>query len=308
MEAMNALEELASRVTRGERITDADARTAAASPDLLGIGMMADEIRRRMHGARTTFVRVFEVHVETPLVALPPGLAAGEVRIIGRPSSLDAAVRAVRAAAGQRVGVPLTGFAMNDLEELAGTTGDTLAVVCAALRDAGLDGISELPLDAVSDAAAATHAARGAGLSVMRLTVHAPGDARKPTLILAGIPTLMLARELQSVAGGFKAFAPLPRTMSVSAPSTGYDDVKHVALARMLVDNIESIQVDWALYGPKLAQVALTVGADDVDNVAAIDAGTLGTRRSPIEEIRGNIRAASLDPVERNGRFELLAS
>jgi aminodeoxyfutalosine synthase len=138
--------------------------------------------------------------------------------------------------------------------------------------------------------------------------VHAPGDARIPTLILARIPTLMLARALQSVAGGFKAFAPLPRKMSVSAPSTGYDDVKHVALARMLVDNIESIQVDWALYGPKLAQVALTVGADDVDNVAAMDAGTLGTRRSPIEEIRGNIRAASLDPVERNGRFELLPS
>jgi aminodeoxyfutalosine synthase len=73
------------------------------------------------------------------------------------------------------------------------------------------------------------------------------------------------------------------------------------------VDNIDSIQVDWPLYGPKLAQVALTVGADDVDGVLAVDSGVLGTRRSPIEEIKGNIRAAALDGVERDGRFRLLA-
>ena len=50
-----------------------------------------------------------------------------------------------------------------------------------------------------------------------------------------------------------------------AVPTTGYDDVKRIALARLVVDNIASIQVDWTLYGPKLAQVALTVGADDID-------------------------------------------
>ena len=94
--------------------------------------------------------------------------------------------------------------------------------------------------------------------------------------------------------------------MSVATPTTGYDDVKQVALARMVVNNIDSIQVDWPLYGPKLAQVALTVGADDVDGIAAVDPGVLGTRRSPIEEIKGNIRAAALEAVERDGRFRLL--
>jgi aminodeoxyfutalosine synthase len=112
------------------------------------------------------------------------------------------------------------------------------------------------------------------------------------------------ARDLQAEAGGFKAFAPLPRTMSVTKPTTGYDDVKMVSLARTVVENIPSIQVDWQLYGPKMAQVALTVGADDIDNVSAVDAGVLGTRRSPLEEIRGNIKAAGLDPVERDGRFQ----
>ena len=44
------------------------------------------------------------------------------------------------------------------------------------------------------------------------------------------------------------------------------------------------------------------MGADDVDSVSALD-GDLGRRRSPLEEIRGNIHAAGLEPVERDGRF-----
>jgi aminodeoxyfutalosine synthase len=115
------------------------------------------------------------------------------------------------------------------------------------------------------------------------------------------------ARRLQDQTGGFIAFAPLPRGVPVTQPTTGYDDVKQIALARLLAGNIPSIQVDWPLYGPKLAQVALTMGADDVDGIEAVDPGVLGTRRSPIEEIKGNIRAAFLDPAERDGRFELAA-
>jgi aminodeoxyfutalosine synthase len=82
--------------------------------------------------------------------------------------------------------------------------------------------------------------------------------------------------------------------------------VKRVALARLTIQNIPSIQVDWGLYGPKLAQVALTVGADDVDGVSPEDDTGQGRRRSPLEEIRSNILAAGQAPVERNGRFETL--
>ena len=91
-------------------------------------------------------------------------------------------------------------------------------------------------------------------------------------------------------------------------PTTGYDDVKRIALARLVVDNVPSIQVDWSLYGPKLAQVALTVGADDVDGVSPEDDLTQGRRRAPLEEIRRNIQAAGQDPVERNGRFDPVRS
>jgi aminodeoxyfutalosine synthase len=83
--------------------------------------------------------------------------------------------------------------------------------------------------------------------------------------------------------------------------------VKRVALARIVCETVPSIQVDWTLYGPKLAQVALTMGADDVDGVSADDEASQGRRRAPLEEIRRNIRAAGFEPVERTGRFDLAA-
>ena len=298
VESVSALDGLAERVTAGATITEADARLMLASHDLIAIGVMGDAVRRRLHGARTTFVRVFEIHVNAPPAGRPLHVSAGEFRIIGRPASFEAAVKAVGAASAIASGVPVTGFSLIDLQGVASESGQRLDAVCSALRSAGLAAVAEVPVDLAGDAAAdAVNAARSAGLAVTRLTVHALPDAR-------AIEPAVRARDLQLATGGFRVFAPLPRTMSVTEPSSGYDDVKQVAMARLLAANIESIQVDWALYGPKLAQVALTTGADDVDNVAAQESGALGTRRSSLEEIRGNIRAAGLEPIERNGLFE----
>lgn len=282
-----------------ENLTHAEAAALLDSHDLIAIGSRADQVRRRIHGARTTFVRVLELHVDAPSPGAPVKLAAGEIRIVGRPASVDAAVAAVRAAASFAGGTPVTGFALDELQALAGEADRSLSDVCRALRGAGLEAIGEVAIDALGDFQAVEEV-RAAGLAATRLTVRAL--ARE-----ARIDMVERARDLQAALGGFKAFAPLPRTFSVAQPSTGYDDVKQVAIARLLVSNIGSIQVDWPLYGPKLAQVALTVGADDVDGVAAVEPGTLGTRRSAVEEIRGNIRAAALEPIERNARFERVA-
>jgi hypothetical protein len=292
---------LAERVARGDLIDESDARLILEATDLIAVGVAADTVRRRLHGARTTFVRVFEVHVDALPAALPPRVSAGEFRIVGRPLSPEAAARAVRAAAAIAGPTPVTGFSLADLRSIEGSTASSFTRLCAELRDAGLEAIAELPVDLLDDAAGAVEAARAAGLGVSRLTVNALADEDR-------IVTVARARDLQTAVGGFRVFAPLPRTMSISTPSTGYDDVKQVALARLLAANIESIQVDWPLYGPKLAQFALTIGADDVDGVASIDPGVLGTRRSPLEEIRSNIRSAALEPVERNARYETIGA
>ena len=96
-------------------------------------------------------------------------------------------------------------------------------------------------------------------------------------------------------------------TLDALRPTTGYDDVKSVAIARLAAPNIQDVQVDWLRYGPKLAQVALTFGADDIDNVTASDEAPDGRRRAPLEDVRRNIQAAGLEPVERDGRFQVIS-
>jgi len=280
-----------------------EAQAILADRNLIAVGARGDDERRRRHGKRTTFVRVFEVHTD----ALRPGsgqaipsallssAAAGEIRVTGKPSSVASAVAAVKAARALAGSIPVSAYSLADLLDLAGGSTASLTDLLGRLAAAGLEIVADAPIDELPDAASAVQAARAAGVAVPRLTVHraAAGDALR---------FVTLARDIQSSAGGVRAFAPLPRVSSLAQPSTGYDDVKQIAVARLLAGNIDSIQVDWALYGPKLAQVALTMGADDVDAVSALE-GDLGRRRSPLEEIRGNIQAAGLDAVERDASW-----
>jgi aminodeoxyfutalosine synthase len=293
------IDAIADRVAQGGALSEADARAILDTHDLIAVGAMADDVRRRMHGRRTTFQRVLDIHVDAVPSSLPAAMAAGEIRMVGRPSSGLHAVEAVRTVAALAGGVPLSGFSLADLLELAGD-GDSLERLCGELRGAGLEAVAEASLDTLGDASTAIAAARRGGLAVTRLTIRELASERR-------IPRLLEATALQSSLGGFRALAPLPRVFAADVPSTGYDDVKLVALARLVVTTIPSIQVDWSLYGPKLAQVALTVGADDVDGVAAVETGTLGRRRTALEEIRGNIQAAALEPLERNARWEAMA-
>ncbi len=291
---IGAIDALAERVAAGGALSEEDAQLVLDTKDLISVGVLADDQRRRMHGTRTTFGRVFEVQANAVPGALPAGAAAGEIRIVGTPGSIDEAAAAVTAAAALAAAhVPVTGFSLADLQALSPSLGKT----CERLRAAGLAAVAEVPVDATADAPAAIAEARDAGLHLFRLTVNTVEAG-------AAVALAARARDIQAAVGGVRAFAPLPRRISAASPSTGYDDVKLVAAARLLVTNIPSIQVDWILYGPKLAQVALTMGADDVDGVSAVDPGDLGTRRSPLEEIRGNIRAAGQEPVERNGLFD----
>jgi aminodeoxyfutalosine synthase len=227
--------------------------------------------------------------------------AAGEIRIVGTPSTRAAAIARVAQIAPRTGGVPLSGFSLADLEQLAAREGTTLRALLEELQGAGLELVAEAPFDLLQNARRSVEEVNIAGLVLARLTIDRSAAADP-------LPQLKAVSELQRGVGVLKAFAPLPRRFSPAVPTTGYEDVKRVALARLVCENIPSIQVDWARYGPKLAQVALTVGADDVDGVSAEGETTEGRRRAPLEEIRRNIRAAGLEPVERNGRFDTLPS
>jgi aminodeoxyfutalosine synthase len=279
-------------------IADQDLISLAGSHDIISIGMMADEVRRGRHAARTTFVRVADVAADLDApIAAPP--AAGELRIVGAPPSRTAAVERVRRVVAAARGVPVTGFSLADLEQVAARESITLRALLEELRAAGLELVAEAPFDLLQDPRRSVEQVNIAGLALARLTVDRDAAADP-------VPLLKQVAELQRAVGVVRAFAPLARRVNPAVPTTGFDDVKRVALARVVVDNVPSIQVDWSRYGPKLAQVALTVGADDVAAVSAEDDTSQGRRRATLEEIRRNIRAAAQEPIERNGRFEML--
>jgi aminodeoxyfutalosine synthase len=261
--------------------------------------MLADDFRRQRHGARTTFVRVATTSADVGTPVIRPR-SAGELRIAGEPESRAAAVERVREVAAVAAGSPVTGFSLADLESLSAREGVTLRALLEELRAAGLELVAEAPMDRLQDPRRSIEEVNIAGLTLARLTVERMPSADP-------MPLLKTVADLQRTVAVIRAFAPLPRRVNPAAPTTGFEDVKHVALARLVADNVPSIQVDWSLYGPKLAQVALTVGADDVDGVSAEDETGEGRRRAPLEEIRRNITAAGLEPVERNGRFDRLA-
>jgi len=277
-------------------VSEQELTSLAATHDIISLGMLADDLRRQRHALDTTFVRVSDVPMDTAAtIAIAAG--AGEVRIVGAPATRAAAVDRLRQVMAQAQGRVVSAFSLADLEVLAARDGVTLRALLEELHAAGLEMVAEAPFDRLQDPRRSVEEVNISGLALARLTVHQSPSPDRLALLKA-------VADLQRAVAVIRAFAPLPRRTNSAAPSTGYDDVKHVALARVIVDNVLSIQVDWSLYGPKLAQVALTVGADDVDAVSPEAETTEGRRRSPLEEIRRNIRAAGQEPVERNGRFE----
>jgi aminodeoxyfutalosine synthase len=277
--------------------TKAEIQELAASTDILAIGMAADDVRRRVFGRRVTFARVACCAFDKPLAEAVP-VAAREVRLTGTPSSLDVALTAVRSAkavAGERL---LSGFSLVDLQALA--AGNPLKQLLTRLREAGLELVAEVPVDKLESPEAAVEALVAAGYERVRLTMARPSAGDR-------VPALLRAVELRERFPQVHAISPLPMSLAAFRPTTGYEDVKVVALARLAVPEDTRIQVDWQRYGPKLAQVALTFGADDLDNVSPSDEAPDGRRRAPLEEVRRNIEAAGFTPAERDGRFIVTA-
>jgi aminodeoxyfutalosine synthase len=310
------LDDLTAKIDAGERLSDQDVAALGSSRDIITLGMLASTVRRRLRGNEVTFVRVADLKVSTTtnstttnstttngamtngaMTDVVPTFrladSAGEVRIFQTPLTLDAAIGVVEKARDLAGDVPLSAFCLFELGKLP----EGLPVVLPALKKAGLETITQAPIDRLSAPERALEALADAGLQLARLTVNETPE-REWTTVCRDVAAL------QTRLRAIRAFAPLARKIDETQPTTGYEDVKRIAISRLLADNVDTIQVDWALYGPKLAQVALTFGADDIDSVAVDDDVSQGRRRSPIEEIRRSIKAAGFEPVERNAKFD----
>jgi aminodeoxyfutalosine synthase len=124
---------------------------------------------------------------------------------------------------------------------------------------------------------------------------------------------LLRLRGAQDVTGGFQAFIPLafqPKNTKLSdlPPTTGIDDLKTIAVSRLLLDNLPHIKTYWVMTGLKLAQVALFFGADDMDGTVVEEVISLlsgaghGQSVARSELVRVILDAGRV-PVERDGFY-----
>src|SRR5207344_1728076 len=93
------------------------------------------------------------------------------------------------------------------------------------------------------------------------------GHTETPT---ARVEHLCRLRALQDETGGFMCFIPLAfhpeNTQMAHLPGpTGFDDLMTIAVSRLMLDNFDHVKAYWIMISPRIAQIGLTLGADDID-------------------------------------------
>ncbi|HEY9793378.1 MAG TPA: CofH family radical SAM protein [Candidatus Obscuribacterales bacterium] len=123
---------------------------------------------------------------------------------------------------------------------------------------------------------------------------------------------ILLLREQQDKSGGFMCFIPLKCyyegttiTPDEVAEPSGYDLLKDVAISRLLLDNFDHIKAYWIQLGEKLAQVAFSFGADDMDGTIVEEkithaAGAQTPLQLAKEHMQSLIASTGYIPVERD--------
>jgi aminodeoxyfutalosine synthase len=117
-------------------------------------------------------------------------------------------------------------------------------------------------------------------------------------------------RELQDETHGFQTFIPLafhPENTPLQhlPKTTGMSDIKQIAIGRLMLDNIPHVKAYWQMLTPKIAQISLRFGADDIDGTVVEekiyhDAGATTPQGMRREELTRLIREAGREPVERD--------
>jgi aminodeoxyfutalosine synthase len=130
------------------------------------------------------------------------------------------------------------------------------------------------------------------------------------------IEHLEALRHAQDETGGFMTFIPLafhPKNTAMDDVSrtTGMEDLKNIAVARCFLDNFPHIKGYWVMIGPKLAQVALAFGADDMDGTVKEEritqmAGGESAQALSDKELIRLIREAGREPIERDTLYNVI--
>ena len=153
---------------------------------------------------------------------------------------------------------------------------------------------------------------------------HNMGISTNCTMLYGHIETLEQCidhlerlRKLQDEAPGFDAFIPLKyhsrnNRLSAAGECSVEEDLRTIAISRLFLDNIKHIKAYWVSYGKATTEMALAFGADDIDGtigdttkIYSMAGGTARPSMS-VEELENMVRAAGMEPVERDSHYNIV--
>ena len=201
--------------------------------------------------------------------------------------------------------------------------------ILQALKDAGLTSMPGGGAEVFSTAVRATIAERklsGEEYLQVHGEAHALGIPTNCTMLYGHVETagdridhLSMLRDQQDRSGGFLTYIPLAYHTEhnelgeelgrVGTATTGYEDLKNIAVGRLFLDNIPNIKTHWPMVTPFLSQIALAFGCNDVEGTVVFeriyhDAGARTDLGMSYGALVALIRDANKVPVERDSLYQ----
>jgi dehypoxanthine futalosine cyclase/putative menaquinone biosynthesis radical SAM enzyme len=214
-------------------------------------------------------------------------------------------------------------FSPPEIAHFAKLSGLSTAKVIARLKAAGLDSIpgggAEILVDAVRSKVSPNKCRAGQWLGIME-EAHGQGLRTTATMMFGHEETpddrlqhLFAVRQSQDRTGGFTAFIPWtfqPENTNITArPLTSVEYLRLLALSRLVLDNVDNVQVSWVTMGPKIAQAALFFGGNDFgstmieENVVRAAGVSFRLSRAEIDAL---VLAAGFEPRQRRMNYVLV--
>jgi cyclic dehypoxanthinyl futalosine synthase len=284
------------------------------SDDLVGIGMEAEAVRRRLHpegvvsyaiggvvdcsggagdaGLDTIFAAIGEI-VECDGTGVQ--LRCGNVSSDGL-ARCERLFREVRRRFPQ---IWIEGLSAAEVTTVARACGLEPRETIVRLQDAGMDTIAGGGVDLVHGTQewfATHHTAHALGMRTVAVMTFGAGETAEQRVDL-----MEAVRVLQAEMGGFSAFVPV----AANAPGgreldgvTAVERLKTLAIGRMFLDNIENVEMDSSRQGLKVLQMGLGFGANDL--------GLVEPGGSNEEDVRRIIRDAGFKPAQRDAAYRAM--
>ncbi|HOT74689.1 MAG TPA: cyclic dehypoxanthinyl futalosine synthase [Candidatus Wallbacteria bacterium] len=237
---------------------------------------------------------------------------------------LDYYIKLLKAIRERFAKITLHSFSPPEIDHIAKTSNKSVDYVLKALQQAGLDSLpgggGEILIDRIRHRVSPNKIGSRRWLQIMR-AAHKIGMKSTATMVFGFGETLQerftsmkKVRDLQDETGGFRAFIPWPFSpantrLSNYALTDGLDYLKTVACARLFFDNIKNIHSGWVTEGMRMAQLALSFGANDFGGILMEEKVVRATgliNETNVRELYNIAKNAGYRLMRRNTNYDML--